>query len=69
MVKSGSVTWNAIMKALSTLKDEFEFRLGDENSSFWFSNCSGVGKLSKHVLYVDIHDLEIRVNDVYFEGS
>ena len=32
--KPGSVNWNVIMKALSTLIDGFEFRLGDGNSSF-----------------------------------
>jgi hypothetical protein len=32
--KPGSVTWNAIMKALLALKDGFQFRLGNGNSSF-----------------------------------
>lgn len=32
--KLESVTWNAIMKVLSTLKDDLEFRLGDRNSYF-----------------------------------
>ena len=64
--KSRSFTWNAITKAL---KDGFEFRLWDGKSSFWFSNWTGVGKLMEQVLYVDIRDLERRVNDVYLDGN
>jgi hypothetical protein len=41
--KSGSVTWNAIRKALSALKEGFHFRLGNGNNSFWFTNWSGNG--------------------------
>ncbi|CAJ2645759.1 unnamed protein product [Trifolium pratense] len=67
--KPGSVTWNAIMKALLALRDGFEFRLGNDNSSFWFSNWSGTGKLADKVLYVDIHDLEMCVKDIYTDGN
>lgn len=67
--KSGSVTWNAIMKARFTLRDGFDFRLGDDNSSFWFVNWSGIGKLTEKVLYVDIHDLNLRVKDVFVNGA
>lgn len=56
------------MKALSALKDDFKFRLRDVNSSLWFTNWSGAGKLEELVLYVDIHDLEMRVKDVYLDG-
>jgi hypothetical protein len=65
--KLGSVTWNAIMKALLALKEGFQFRLGNRNISFWFTNWSGSGILANHVLYVDIHDLEMRVRDVYID--
>ncbi|PNX65320.1 hypothetical protein L195_g054480, partial [Trifolium pratense] len=66
--KPGSVTWNAIMKALLALKDGFQFRLGDGKSSFWYTDWSGIGNLANHVLYVDIHDIEIRVRDVFIDG-
>ncbi|GAU47648.1 hypothetical protein TSUD_27720 [Trifolium subterraneum] len=65
--KPGSVTWNAIMKALLALKDGFQFRLGNGNSSFWYTDWSGIGILANQVLYVDIHDIEIRVRDVYID--
>lgn len=65
----GSVTWNAIMKSLSSIKDELEFRLGGMNFSFWFSNWYRVRKLVEQVLYVDIYDLEMRVNDVYLDEN
>jgi hypothetical protein len=67
--KPGSVTWNAIMKALLALKDGFQFRLGNGNSSFWFTDWSGYGTLASHVLYVDIHDIEMRVRDVFIDGN
>ncbi|MCH81431.1 RNA-directed DNA polymerase (Reverse transcriptase), partial [Trifolium medium] len=67
--KPGSVTWNAIMKALSALKDGFQFRLGNDNSSFWYTDWSESGILANQVLYVDIHDLEMRVRDVYIDGK
>jgi hypothetical protein len=67
--KSGSVTWNAIRKALSALKEGFHFRLGNGNSSFWFTNWSGNGIIANQVLFVDLHDLEMRVRDVYIDGN
>lgn len=67
--KSGSVTWNAIMKARFALRDGFDFRLGDGNSSFWFVNWSSIGKLTEKVLYVDIHALNLRVKDVFVNGA
>lgn len=62
--KLGSVAWNAIMKAQCALREGFEFRLGDSGFSFWFTNWLEVGKLAEKVLYVDIHDLDMRVKDV-----
>lgn len=35
------------MKALPILKEGFEFRLGDMNSSFRFSNCNWDRKISE----------------------
>jgi hypothetical protein len=67
--KPGSVTWNAIMKAMLSLKDGFQFRIGNGNSSFWFTNWSGSGVLANQVMYVDIHDLETRIRDVYIEDN
>ncbi|GAU22350.1 hypothetical protein TSUD_106780 [Trifolium subterraneum] len=47
--RTGSVTWNAIRKALSALKE-------------------GNGVIANLVMFVDIHDLEMRVRDVYKDG-
>lgn len=57
------------MKAHSALKDEFYFLLLDDKSSFGLSNWFGVWKLVGRVLFVDIHDLEMRVKDVYLDGN
>ncbi|GAU24184.1 hypothetical protein TSUD_84190 [Trifolium subterraneum] len=57
------------MKALVALKDGFQYRLGDGNSSFWYTNWSGIGNLVNQVPYVNIHDLQMRVRDVYIDGK
>jgi hypothetical protein len=67
--KPSSVTWNAIMKALQALKNGFQYRMGDGNSFFWYTNWSDICTLANHVLYVDIHDLQMRVRDVYTDGK
>ncbi|GAU13776.1 hypothetical protein TSUD_82850 [Trifolium subterraneum] len=56
-------------KALSALKEGFHFHLGNDNSSFWYSNWSGNGVIANHVMFVYIHDLEMRVRDVYIDGN
>lgn len=62
--KPGSITWNATMEALSALTDDFEFKIGRWELLFLVSNWYKVGKLIEQVFYVDIHDMEMRVNDV-----
>ncbi|GAU50029.1 hypothetical protein TSUD_240220 [Trifolium subterraneum] len=56
-------------KALSELKEGFHFRLGNGDSSFWYYNWSGNGAIANQVMFVDIHDLEMRVRDVYIDGN
>jgi ribonuclease HI len=56
------------MKARSDLRDGFDFRLGDGSSSFWFTPWTNFGKLCDTVLYVDIHDLHLKVTDVFQGG-
>ncbi|GAU45929.1 hypothetical protein TSUD_100060 [Trifolium subterraneum] len=57
------------MKSLLALKDGFQYRLGDGNSSFSYTNWPGIGNLANQVPYVDIHDLQMRVMDVYVDGK
>lgn len=57
------------MKDKFALREGFDFRMDDGNSSCWFTNWSGIGKLAAHVLYVDIHDLHMRVWDAYVDGA
>lgn len=67
--KPGSFTWNAIMKARDALREGYGCRLGDGNPSFWSTAWSDVGKLAEHVLYVDIHDRDLKDNEVYLDGN
>lgn len=62
--KSGSVVWNSNMMAKAVLRDGYEYRLGDDSSSFWSAPWSKFGKLSDQVWYVYTHDIHLTVVDV-----
>lgn len=62
--KSGSPTWGAISKAKEVLKSGYQFRLGAGEVSFWFDSWNDMGPLHQLLPYVDIHDSELRLNEV-----
>jgi len=64
----GSIVWNSVVKAKAVLRPGFDFRLGDGSSSFWYTPWTSFGKLSNQVLYVDIHDLQLSVSDMFQGG-
>lgn len=57
------------MKALPLLRNGFAYRMGDGSSSSWFFPSTSIGKLSEHVLYVDIHNLHLTISDVVQDGK
>ncbi|XP_057422473.1 uncharacterized protein LOC130716276 [Lotus japonicus] len=51
--------------ALLVLKLGFEFKIGDELSSFWFSSWCTTQPLGQLVQFVNYHDTEARIKDVW----
>ncbi|MCI15264.1 RNA-directed DNA polymerase (Reverse transcriptase), partial [Trifolium medium] len=64
-----SNTWSSIIKAKNYLKDGFSWRAGSGNSSFWFSHWIPQGAIGSLVHVVDIHDIELKINDVYTSST
>lgn len=65
----GSSTWNGMMKALKLLEDGFRLKVGNGDTSFWFEPWLFKVPLSLLVPFVDVHDLEMRIWDVWVDGS
>lgn len=65
----GSNTWHALLKALDHLKDGFSFKVGNGNSSFWFTLWALKQPLCDMVPYVDIHDLNHNIRDVPYDNE
>lgn len=57
------------MKTRDVLKDDYEFWLGNGNSSLWHSPWTNYGNLSTSVVFVDIHDYDLCVNDLIRSGG
>lgn len=61
----GSPTWNPVRQALKVLHDGFELKIGTGNTSFWYSPWVIKSPLCGKVSYVDIHDLNLKIKDVW----
>ncbi|KAJ1427543.1 Ribonuclease H domain [Sesbania bispinosa] len=61
----GSPVWNSIQKAWECLEDVFDFKLGNGDSSFWYSPWLSNMRLCDQVLAVDIHDITLKVRDIW----
>ncbi|KAJ1397799.1 Serine/threonine-protein kinase, active site [Sesbania bispinosa] len=55
------------VQAGSCLKDGFRFKVGNGDVSFWYEDWRNEGPLCDSVLFVDIHDTQMRVRDVWHE--
>lgn len=67
--RKGSTTWNNILKASKQLADGFFYKIGDGSTSFWYTPWLYKEPLSSLVPFVDIHDVELRICDVWVNGS
>jgi hypothetical protein len=67
--KNGSTTWNSILKARSVLQDGYVFRLGNDNTSFWYSSWTTLGTFASLIPWVDIHDISLCIRDVITNGN
>lgn len=61
--------WNTIFKALQCLKGGFKIRIGKGEVSLWFDPWLREELICDLVPYVDIHDLNLSVKDIFIDGS
>lgn len=63
-----SFTWRSIYKAFVQLKDGYKFKVGSEDTSFWFDTWMEGGPLCSKVNFVNIADSKLRIKDVWQNG-
>ncbi|KAJ1380632.1 Ribonuclease H domain [Sesbania bispinosa] len=63
--KRGSFTRNSFCKAAIELKEGFGLKIGNGESSFWYDDWRNMGALCNEVFAVDIHDVNLRVCDLW----
>ncbi|KAJ1382015.1 Ribonuclease H domain [Sesbania bispinosa] len=56
----GSHVWTSIQKAWGSLEDDFAFKLGNGDSSFWYKLWLSNMRVCDQVLAVDIHDITLK---------
>ncbi|KAJ1401405.1 ribonuclease H [Sesbania bispinosa] len=65
----GSYVWRSILKARNDLLNGFGLQLGDGEASFWYDPWLSSEPLCANVPFVDVHDLRLRVRDVWHDES
>ncbi|KAK7252062.1 hypothetical protein RIF29_35769 [Crotalaria pallida] len=64
-----SNTMKSIFRATERLKDGFDFRFGEGNTSFWYGSWCKAGPLCESVPYVHISDTGKSIRDVWRNGE
>lgn len=64
-----SYVWNSIFKALQYLRQGFKIRIGAREVSLWFDPWLGEELVCDLLPYVDIHDLNLKVKDIFVNGT
>lgn len=63
-----SYSWKSIAKAASLLNEGFINRIGSGDLSLWYSKWRDKGCLCLEVPFVSIHDTNLRIKDVFYDG-
>lgn len=66
---NGSHVWKSIQKAYDQLQDGFRFKCGNGASSLWFDSWVTKEPLYRQVSFVDIHDRDLKIQDVFIGGQ
>ncbi|GAB2216255.1 hypothetical protein Droror1_Dr00024025 [Drosera rotundifolia] len=61
--------WLRVITQRDVIAPGYAVYLGDGNSSFWYRNWLGTGRLRNRVPYVHISDSMIKVNDLWNNGT
>lgn len=64
-----SLIWRSLTKTASALQDGLAMKINSGNSSVWYSDWSGRGKLCNLVDFVHISDTQMRLWDIWIDGS
>nr|KYP38709.1 Putative ribonuclease H protein At1g65750 family [Cajanus cajan] len=64
--RPGSYVLTSLRRAFEELRPGFRFQLGDGEASFWFENWFHEGPLANEVPFFHLHDLTLRVRDVWW---
>ena len=67
--RGASYLWKGLVKTWGILREGFIWELGRGNSSFWYADWSGLGRLCNMVDFVHISDSDISVGDVWRGNS
>lgn len=67
--QGASYTWRSIHRAAVYLKPGFLLRAGNGDGSFWYEQWLEKGPICNLVPFVSIHDINLRLRDVYHDGE
>lgn len=66
---TSSIIWKSIQKAIISLGDGFKMRINSGNTSFWYSDWTGMGPLCNLVDFVHISDTQLTLKQVWDNGN
>lgn len=66
---SGSPIWNSIVKARNVLRDGYEYHVGNGESLFWYSSWLTRDPLCNQVFVVHVHDMDTKINDLFYNNQ
>lgn len=61
--------WKGLLKARDQLQTGFMFRFGNQRTSLWHEDWSGLGSLANVVPMIDIHDVNWVLGDLVDNGA
>jgi len=67
--KTGSPIWNAILKTLDVLEDEFAYKIGDGDTNMWFHPWIVEHPLINVVQNISPNHLCIKIKDIWDNGE
>ena len=59
-----SCLWKGILKAIAVLKDGYQVKLGNGQTSLWYDKWIANGPIYYQVPYVNIQDVDLCVRDI-----
>lgn len=67
--RGASYSWKSIVKAVANLKQGFITRVGKGDIPIWYKKWLHKGKICDRIPFVDIQDINLKINDVCQYGK